>query len=41
MYLGNINRRTTVLASSGINVRPYSKNNECKKGLGTWDVAQW
>jgi hypothetical protein len=31
-YAGSINRRTIVQASLGINMRPYHKNNQSKKG---------
>jgi hypothetical protein len=33
-YMGVINKRTTVHAGPGINVRPYSKNNGSKKCWG-------
>jgi hypothetical protein len=33
----SIDKRTVVQASLGINVRPYLKNNQCKKD---WDMAQ-
>jgi hypothetical protein len=32
--MGNVNRRITVQASPGINVRPYLKNTQSRKGWG-------
>jgi hypothetical protein len=35
-YLGSINRRITIQAIPGKNVRPYLKNNHSKKRLEIW-----